>query len=448
MTTATRLRRAGRRGASSRYLNMAASATTLGAAGGARTAVEHPAGLLAAALELAAGRESIVWLHEDALAAWGFPQRVGDDHAQVVGRLLGAEARPIGPVGWLIIDGNPSVHLACPSYLGDFVGLDTAGELLTAVEAFRQAVGFAYVISGAKTVHTLIESMSHPGETIEEPPLEPPRPHSAWTVPANKWDPISQHLEILQAAGRPWVRCFDRVSSYLAVWQGIALADGDWTTTGPCVAQPGPESGRPAGYWLIERPELPLCDPPFWDPFRQHGDDDGPIWITTPLLQLALDLKEAPLLVRDAVIASERIRPLDKPGARLREAQAALKALDSAPGDTALRVLKATYSASTAWFGHSVRPPAPLARPSWMHTIHDRHAASTWRSLAKATPGPFAFAMNDTALFALSAPDEIPDGLKVDGVLGSWKPKGDPVAIGDAIAAGDALKIIRLAVDG
>lgn len=442
MTTTTRRRSQRRQGASRRYLNMAVSASTLGAAGCGRAEVTEPGELLASVEQLAGGSDAIVWVHETAAQAWGLPERLAPDHAEAVGKSIQASCRSVGDTGWSVVDGAHTVHLAFPAYSGDFAGLDTAGELLQAVEAFRHAVGFAYVISGAKTVHTLIETMSHPGETELEPELDPPRTRTAWAVPANQWGLAD--LEPLAAAGRTWVRCFDRVSSYLAVWQGTTLSDGEWVTSGAGVAEPGPESSRPAGYWLVDPDQLPAGLGSF-DPWRQHGDRPGPRWITTPLLQLAVDIADSPVAYDRALVASGRCRALDKPGARLRDARIALEAQGGPPALSALRVVKNAYSVATSWFADSVRPPSPLARPCWTHTIHDRHVASCWRSLEKAVPGPFAFAMNDTALFALDAPGEIPDGLRCDGALGSWKPKGDPIAIGDAIAAGGPIQIIKLA---
>jgi hypothetical protein len=65
-----------------------------------------------------------------------------------------------------------------------------------------------------------------------------------------------------------------------------------------------------------------------------------------------------------------------------------------------------------------------VPRPAWRRTILDRFIANTYRSLAGATPAPFAWTGQDTVLFALADPEATPDGLRMGLELGAWKPKG------------------------
>jgi hypothetical protein len=372
----------------------------------------------------------VVWVHESAAEAWGLPPRLGPDHADTVAELVGRGCRDVGDSGWLAVDAAPTVYLAFPAYSGDFSGLAGAGELLQAVELFRREVGFAHMFSGPSTVHKLIRSLARPGEPEEEP--EVPFVKSAWTVPASSWG--LTELEALEAAGRRWIRCFDRSGSYLSAWAGVTLPEGTWSSFGAGVLEVGSESAKPAGYWLLERQVLDELAAGMFDPFRRFGDVDGPVWLTTPLAQLATELAGEPVPYLEAHLAAERIRSLDSTAARLREAREHLYADPRPPAIAARRALKDGYSGATNWFENGKRHPDPLARPAWTRTIHDRYVANTYRSLAKATPGPWAFTEIDTALFAFDDVDQVPDEFRLGG-LGGWEPKGRALSIEEAAAA-------------
>ncbi len=87
-------------------------------------------------------------------------------------------------------------------------------------------------------------------------------------------------------------------------------------------------------------------------------------------------------------------------------------------------------------FEFGARPPAPLARPDWRRTIHDRFVANTWRSLNRSVVAPFALTDVDVARSrSMTRP---PDGLPVGADLRSWKAKGRPVPMAEAVAALDA----------
>lgn len=353
--------------------------------------------------------ECVVWVHDT--VPW---------KADEVG------GRAVGGGGWVILDGEPKVHVALARQLDQFVGTEDVFALGRAVEHWRRHLGIAYLFSGASTIHKLIATTGRVPEQTDPPVFDVPYQATAWAVPSNSWAPVGV-LEVCAAFGRRWVRAFDRSGSYLSAWRGAALPAGTWTKVGRCKAIPGPESAKPAGYWLVDRGRLPEW-PGLFDPWRRHTDPEGPIWLTTPLVQLAVDLTDEPLVARAGWWAADRCRSIDAAAERIAGARHLLAANEDAAAAVTLAALKEAYAGATAWFEYGPQHPDPLARPSWRHTILDRYVANTWRALSQAIPGPFALTEIDAALFALNEPDEFPLGLRTEG-LGAWKPKGEPVPI-------------------
>lgn len=388
------------------------------------------------------GDEPVIWVHETAMAAWGLPERLDDEHAARCSALFGVECRAVGGSGWLVAgEGASKAHMAFPGYSGDFAGAATPEALCDAVEAFRRAVGIAYAFSGPSTVHKLIGSLAKIGPAEPEPALEPPYVATAWSVPGNAWGLAD--LAPLEAAGRRWVKAYDRAGSYLSAWGSTILPVGEWCHVGPGWESPGPESSRVPGYYRVLAVDLPDPEGSF-DPFRRHGGPLESVWLTAPLLQLAVELAPAPVRYQEAWLTPERCRALDGAYDRLRDARAQLEGL-------ALDVLKTAYAGATAWLEYGPAAPAPLARPAWRRTVLDRYVANTWRGLAKATPGPFAVTEIDTALFALADPSESPEGLRLGDGIGAWKPKGQAIPMALAVAAcesGGIHAVVRLCEQG
>lgn len=443
MSSATRTHHRGRRAPSGRYPTIVTDGREVRAAGGRVVTITDPLELVLAARQLA-GDECVCWVHRDALERWGLPAvlhgRDREQHESVFGP--GARAAESSS-GWLTYDDAPKVHLAFPSYAGEFDDAPDARTLGVAVEAWRNAVGFAYLFSGAATIHQLISATAQ----VELPPAEPELDGyaaSAWATPSTTWGIEPASLELL-AAQRPWVRVLDRSGSYLAAWRGLTLPNGEWSHLEAQDVEPSAESQKPPGYWLVDADALPGGDGLF-DPWRRLGDGPGPRWITTPLLQLATEVADGPVRVREAWVTAERSRALDTAAARLAGAREALGA-DPRPGaQAALRVVKDAYASATAWFEYPPRLK-PLCRPAWRRTIIDRTAANLYRSLAKASPGPFAVCGIDAALFALDQPDAWPDEIRAGTALGAWKPKGPPLPMADALAAyaaGGPLDVVHL----
>jgi hypothetical protein len=290
--------------------------------------------------------------------------------------------------------------------------------------------------SAASTIHRLIEFTQPRGRRLgppgEHPELVPPFSPMGYSVPAAAW---SRPLTAAEQA-RGWVMVCDRNGSFLSAWGSCVLADGAWThVPGPFGLPAGKEPSRPAGYWLMDRAELAAITPSqLPDPFLRHRHADRRVWLTTPLLQLAHDLAgERELTVAEAWTA-ERSRPLDEAASRLSKARSLLLGDRRPAARVALDALKAGYVAATAWFEFGARPPAPLARPDWRRTIHDRFVANTWRSLNKATVAPFALTDVDAALFAVDDPGSLPAGLAAGTDLRSWKTKGRAVPMAEALA--------------
>lgn len=424
---------AGRRKHPQRYALLATDGVDLVGPGCsiALGSVADVAELATAARGLVNGRELVVFVHETAHGRLGLSNRPPGQQAPAP---FLAPGRRVGMTGWTVVEGNPSVHVAFPGWSGDFAGTADAAALLDAVEAFRTAVDFTYLFSAAATVHKMINGRREIGVPEPHPPIE--WAQAAWSVPTHTWlRPLSSEEQ-----GRGWVRAFDRNGSYLAAWRSCVLGLGEWVEEGPRPLAVGPESRRPSGYWLIDPPAVPAGLP---DPFTRHrGRDGDPIWVTTPLVQLATELG-SPVRLYASYVSMDKGRALDAVAARLDAARLAL-ADQPAP----LGAVKECYKGGTAWFEHGLKPPEPLARPDWRRTIIDRHCANTFRALQKAAPGPFALSEIDCALFALESPDAVPEGLRMGSGLGAWKPKGEPVpmtTVAAALESGGARAALRLA---
>jgi hypothetical protein len=352
--------------------------------------------------------------------------------------------REIGSAGGLVVERHdaPRVLICFPGYSGEFAGAANAGELARALARFSTALGFGYAYSAASTVHKLIERCQPRGHGLgppaPHPALEPPYLPTAWSVPAAAWSRALTEDE----RARPWLVVADRSGSYLSAWRSCPLAVGPWSQEPEQILEPGPESRRPCGYWLVEHAAVAALVPgALPDPFRRHGARPGAlVWLTTPLVQLGVELAEKAgerLVVRQAWLSSERSRPLDVAATRLAQAREELAGERSPEAGEALAVIKEGYAAATAWFENGPQPPHPLGRPDWKRTIHDRFVANTWRSLARSDVPPVGLTDVDAALFPVVTP-ELPAGLRAGTGLGSWKLKGRALPMGKALDALEA----------
>ena len=440
---------------SDRYVYMAAEGSDLCDASG-QVVYQHGhhwaqvGELVDAAREVAPRGELVIAVHPGAHDEIGLPERFpheGDRPRLEFARAAMGPAtsvREIGSAGGLVVErhGAPRVLICFPGYSGEFAGARDAGELARALDRFSTALGFGYAYSAASTVHKLIERCQPRGHGLgppaPHPQLDPPYLPTAWSVPAAAW---SRALTDDERA-RPWLVVADRSGSYLSAWRSCPLAVGSWSQEPELVLGPGPESGRPCGYWLVEHAALTALVPgALPDPFRRHGAPPGAlVWLTTPLAQLAVELAEQAgerLVARQAWLSSERSRPLDVAASRLAQAREELAGERSPEAGEALAVIKEGYAAATAWFENGPQPPHPLGRPDWKRTIHDRFVANTWRSLARSDVPPVGLTDVDAALFAVEAP-ELPAGLRAGTGLGSWKLKGWALPMEKALEALEA----------
>lgn len=407
------------RGPSGRYLLVTTEGEWLYAAGGTERAACPPLEGLEAEVRRVwpVVPEVIVYAHE--LAPWG------PEHLERLGW------RKVGETGaWWT---SPSrVHVYLPAVGGDWRGTGGPVDLLHQVEAFRDGVGFAWAFSGASTVHRLIGALVPTlGPPLEHPPLEGTA-DSAWRIPAHAWSFPGRGYD-----NYPVARAFDRSGSYLSAWRGTLLADGPWELDGPGLLEPGPEWLREPAYYQVDAPWLAEVVPEAMpNPFDRVGH--GPVWLTTPLAQLAAELaaqRDGPRLEYSARwVATGHMRGLDSAGKRLGEARAALEAGGHL---TAARALKAAYAAATAWLEWGPGPGAPLHRPDWRRTVVDRFVANTWRGLERVWPPPLALSGIDCAIMLVRHPRAAPAGLKLGTGLGEWKPKGE------AVPAGEVLELVN-----
>lgn len=391
---------------------------------------------LRAALERVAavqgGRPAVLWVHEAAARAWRLPA----DPAALARVLPAMPDDARSSDAWVRL--SRDLHVAIPGYDGYFAGLPTPEDLGAALRTFRELTGTTFLYSAPATVlHLIGERFT--GRPPSSAPPDVAYAQAAYAVPAHAWARQEDAADLVAAL--PYVRLFDRRGSYLAAWRSVELPDGEWRA-GPidlgyddatAIARVAP------GYYLVDlralRPYFAVnCLPdPFLRAPRRTADgdheasNDGPVWLTAPLAQLAAELAQEigdTLAVQRSVTGARAVRPLDRPAERLADAVRTLEERTDPVSAAVLEAVKDGYKRATAHLEYGRRPPHPLARPAWRHTIVDRHVANTWRSIRKATRRPLAVGGVDSAVFPVSDEADIPAGLRADGTLGSWRRRG------------------------
>jgi hypothetical protein len=388
---------------------------------------DPPLGLSDLAQEVrdrAHGKSAVLWVHESAHGKLGLPEK--RDQGIV---MMPADWRRVGTRGWHVAGeaGGQRVHVAIPAWGCDFRGCSSAEDLLEQVTMFQDAIGWQHLYSAPATIRSLILGVSRKPAPVVEPLSAAGWRDVAFQTPATTW--VSP-----EPGDKPLVRLFDRVAAYLSPWEGADLPVGEWRHEEGLELRPGPESRRPTGYWKPAPGEVKRVWPESLPPFVPEGDG----FVTTPMVHLLAELGGG-IRVEEAWLASERWRFLARAAKRLRAAREQL--LDY---PQALDVLKDGYAGGLAWLEFGPQEGV-FHRPSWRRTVLGKFWASTARHLLQ-TP-PLAYGDVDTAAFAVSDPDEVPAGLKVDGKLGSWKPKGRAVPLQqalDALQEGRMAALIRL----
>lgn len=373
----------------------------------------------------AGGKSAVLWVHESAHGKLGLPEK--REQGIVV---MPAPWRPVGERGWHVAGGagGQRVHVAFPAWGCDFRGCAGAEDLLEQVTMFQDAVGWQYLYSAPATIRSLILGVARKPAPVVEPLSSAGWRDVAFQTPATTW--VSP-----QPQGKPWVRLFDRVAAYLSPWEGADLPVGEWRHEDGMELRPGPEPRRPTGYWRPAPGEVSRIWPASLPPFVQEAEG----FLTTPMIHLLAEMGGG-VRVQEAWIAPERWRFLARAAKRLRAAREHLQDYPQA-----LDVLKDGYAGGLAWLEFGPQEGV-FHRPSWRRTVLGRFWASTSRHLLE-TPA-LAYGDVDTAAFAVSDPEEVPGGLRVDGRLGSWKPKGRAVPMEAALEAlqeGRMAALIRLA---
>lgn len=366
----------------------------------------------------------VVWIHESAHEAW----KLGDDALPIAEALGGdLDDDPVSGDGWLRL--RASTHVALPQLSGDFADTATPEDLALALATFEHLAGTVFLYSAPATALHLVDDRRL---------RRPTRPsgvafaQSAYSIPAHVW---TRPLTDAERA-RPYAQLFDRRGAYLAAWRSVVLPDGEWTDGRRALGAEAAAAKWP-GYFLLDTrplaPYLASCGLP--DPFRRHPLPEGAAWLTAPLAELAYELAdEAGIeLIAERVVSSMcRVRALDRAAQAFSEA---VRLLDGGPAaadpiaPVVLAVVKDAYKRGTAHLEFGRRPPHPLHRPEWRHTIIDRHVSSTFRALRRSSETPFLVGGVDSALFALEADGSAPDGLRIGGDLGSWRRRGAPIPL-------------------
>jgi len=417
----------------SAYLELVAGPDRLFSASGAEVRMTRAD--LVGAIERAtsSSRRVVVWVHETAFSAWGLPDEP-DDLPKALAMPPDARSSP----GWVRL--SKDVHVAIPDYSGDFAGTATPAELARALAMFRELVGIGFLYSAPSSALKMLETRFHGWRPTREAGV--PFAASAFAVPAFTWSRPSHPTHPPEDG--PLAQLFDRRGSYLAAWRSAELPDGEW------IAQSGPASAIAAdapGYYLVDFRSLGpyvaaqgLHDPFARAPRPRPGAPplaDGRAWVTQPLARLAGELGEeagVDVVVDRYVIADRKVRLLDGVAARLADARRTLEASADPVAPMVLAMIRDAYVRGTAHLEFGRRPPHPLHRPEWRHTIVDRHVANTYRSLRKSSRRPIVVGGVDGAVFIVSGPDDVPAGLPIGPELGSWRRRGAAVPIARAIA--------------
>jgi hypothetical protein len=303
--------------------------------------------------------------------------------------------------------------------LAAFAELRDGPAILRAVDLFEQRVGVPFRSSPSATARALLEA----GRGLQAGAAAPPE--VAWPREEGRFG-WTRPLTDAEAA-RPYVQVFDLNGQDLGTAVSLELG------TGTPEHRRGPLAFDRAlpGYWLAALPECP--DPMLPDPFTGRltgGAGEGPRWVTTPTLALAVELgfEVEPL---EGWLWPEHRRHLRPAAERLRDARAACKADGSPESRAVLEVVKLAYTKLLGRLESTEQGyGGELLRPDWTAQVVAQSAANLYRRLERARWAPFAVNV-DAAWFAASSADPAqvaaelglpldPSGLQ----LGRFKPAG------------------------
>uniref|UniRef100_UPI003F495F8A DUF927 domain-containing protein n=1 Tax=Actinoplanes sp. CA-151224 TaxID=3239904 RepID=UPI003F495F8A len=315
----------------------------------------------------------------------------------------------------------------CP-LLDDETGHDPAPvDLAERLTMYVETTGAAWVVSNAVTGQNLIErTRVRASKRLIEPAAPPP---PATDRGLAETDLYWQRPPTPTEAGQAYVHAFDkngmRLSAMGAVYVGLGAAEHHQDAT---------FDPKVPGYWQIEPGdwERDMLPNPF-DPSSRGRT--GPIWLTTPSLDLAHRAGWWDGTVLDAWLwpSIDGVRG-QRPGVRyfeqayelLRDAREwVIPARATHPLLTALdRALKVTYTAPIGKYGAKAAAGDRLYRPDWQHHIMGMARANLLRKVTEVAERtnryPLAVAI-DCVLYASDNPD--PAAVAAELGLG---PKTDP----------------------
>lgn len=302
---------------------------------------------------------------------------------------------------------------------------DLDGETLTrALALFRVTVGVDLRRTPETTASDLMTSLHRRSGGLQLRPAEMPPPALVATTERDLyWVRSFSPLEM----GRRLAVAWDVNAAYLGACSSLTLGVGaphhsyfaGGYDGGTRVRGNGRDVG--CGYFLAE---IRYAAPPgLPSPFP-----DGRAWVTTPTVQLALDLG-ATVHLFESYVWFDTSRPLEPFYKRLRAARETVMA--GAPDPACTAVLMACKRMWGPFLGGRVsatrdgwdRSSDPLYRPDWRHFVIATTRARVFRALLRLEDAR-PFAVHTDALY-FAADDELaPEGLRVGRNPGTFKAAG------------------------
>lgn len=320
----------------------------------------------------------------------------------------------------------PRISVACLPWLRSNVGpLWREGmeplEFARSLADYHQVVGTRFYATPGVTG---LEMMRHRTRLSEEPYWAPVGFYAPGKVPK-----ATRHAEDDYRAwvapsdgerGGAYEHAYDAVSAYLAAAGAAYLPVGELH-----YAAGGTFDARRGGYWLIE---LPVWNLPYLPhPAGNHREGAGPVWVTSPTMELLEELAEFGILARPELISSwtaSTLRVLRSWQEQVREA------LIRSGGDQyepqVRRAVKATYTEAIGLMG---REGGRVFRPDWRHTLIAAARCNLFRKMWRVARDEHRFPVRikvDAVTYASDEYDPVaaaPAGLRLAA-------PGEPLALG------------------
>lgn len=335
----------------------------------------------------------------DCLSSWTRVWREGEGRGVFIVALPGVDDDlPVmrdlnqltaGPEPQTRTDGGDDTSDAAGAEAGDAAG--SAGgrwvQLARRLQRFADATGTPWQIGGAITGLELAKSLRAKDIgrmfSVQEPVLP-----ATWSVENDlNWSRVPSESE----AARMYVHGYDRGGSHPAATAGLDLGIG--------AAEHHPEGRRfdprTPGYWKVAI----TGGAPWQMPHPLLADNrvpEYPTWVTTPTLQVAIDLDylDGDVEVLEAYTWPQKARVLDPWYERIRDARTDLQqvlasrevsdATAVADAQAALGLLKQVYTRSVGMLGsETYQKGRPTYQPAWRHHIVAKSRANILRRVAQ-----------------------------------------------------------------